>query len=487
MSKTPLDFYQQYNGQTIDYDKAYGAQCVDGFRVFCSWAGIPSFATPNNWADGYWIYRDRLGYNAYFDYIYDYHEFKDGDWVIWGRVSSHPSTHIAMYYQGMEFGENQDKTFKGFKLKGTIFTDAHGALRWKGWTNSMNIERGYHNLNYNGIDVNIVRASAASGFKLHYISAEDNPNVGLSFARKGIMDFDRDDLAIVAAVNANYFQMSDGMHLGCEGDGYTGGYFQAPKAAGIVSYYITKSGEIGAHDQSSFYLGLDDIQMVCAPYEILISGNKSVYLRSESFGNKDLVKNTQTAAMRIGEDWCLAIFSECFPSDVHKFALDCNANELILMDSGGSTQMFECATTGKRRSVRNTGRLISGVLVLAKEITATKPIDEPEPIVTPEPTTEEPEPVEEPTEPEPTTENPQEKEEAKGIFGMTNKVYDILKYVAQIVLPAAATLIVALGELWGIQNVKQIAGTIIAIDTFLGALLQISTNVYKKNKGIDDD
>lgn len=63
---------------------------------------------------------------------------------------------------------------------------------------------------------------------------------------------------------------------------------------------------------------------------------------------------------------------------------------------------------------------------------------------------------------------------------MSNKTYDILKYIAQIVLPALATLYIALGNLWALPYVEGISGTIIAVDAFLGALLQISTDNYKK-------
>ncbi len=63
----------------------------------------------------------------------------------------------------------------------------------------------------------------------------------------------------------------------------------------------------------------------------------------------------------------------------------------------------------------------------------------------------------------------------------TNKVYDILKFVAQIVLPAVATLYFALSSIWGLPYGEQIVGTITAIDTFLGALLGISTASYKKS------
>ena len=63
---------------------------------------------------------------------------------------------------------------------------------------------------------------------------------------------------------------------------------------------------------------------------------------------------------------------------------------------------------------------------------------------------------------------------------MSNKTYDILKYVAQIVLPAAGTLYFALSGIWGLPYGEQIVGTITAVDAFLGAVLKISTDQYQK-------
>lgn len=64
---------------------------------------------------------------------------------------------------------------------------------------------------------------------------------------------------------------------------------------------------------------------------------------------------------------------------------------------------------------------------------------------------------------------------------MSNKVYDILKFVAQIALPAVGTLYFALAGIWGFPYGEEIVGTITAIDAFLGTLLGISSANYKKN------
>lgn len=63
---------------------------------------------------------------------------------------------------------------------------------------------------------------------------------------------------------------------------------------------------------------------------------------------------------------------------------------------------------------------------------------------------------------------------------MSNKTYDVLKYIAQIVLPALGTLYAALAPLWNLPYAEPIVGTIVAVDAFLGALLQISSTQYYK-------
>ena len=61
---------------------------------------------------------------------------------------------------------------------------------------------------------------------------------------------------------------------------------------------------------------------------------------------------------------------------------------------------------------------------------------------------------------------------------LSNNAYDVLKYIALIVLPAVATLYAVVGKIWGLPYVTEIPATIMAVDTFLGALLKISTDKY---------
>ena len=70
---------------------------------------------------------------------------------------------------------------------------------------------------------------------------------------------------------------------------------------------------------------------------------------------------------------------------------------------------------------------------------------------------------------------------------MKNETYDILKYVAQILLPAIATLYFSVSQIWGLPYGEQIVGTITAIDVFLGVCLGISSENYHKSIGDSDE
>lgn len=63
---------------------------------------------------------------------------------------------------------------------------------------------------------------------------------------------------------------------------------------------------------------------------------------------------------------------------------------------------------------------------------------------------------------------------------ISNKTYDILKWVALYLLPALGTLYFAIASIWGLPAGDKVVGTITALDTFLGVILGISTSQYKK-------
>jgi hypothetical protein len=69
---------------------------------------------------------------------------------------------------------------------------------------------------------------------------------------------------------------------------------------------------------------------------------------------------------------------------------------------------------------------------------------------------------------------------------LSNKAYDILKWIATYLLPAAGTLYFALAGIWGFPYGEAIVGTVTAVDTFLGVILGISTINYNKLTAEDE-
>lgn len=70
---------------------------------------------------------------------------------------------------------------------------------------------------------------------------------------------------------------------------------------------------------------------------------------------------------------------------------------------------------------------------------------------------------------------------------ISNKTYDILKWIAMLLLPALATLYLALAGIWGLPYGEEVSGTIMALDTFLGVILGISNAQYKKANAVEEE
>ncbi len=67
-------------------------------------------------------------------------------------------------------------------------------------------------------------------------------------------------------------------------------------------------------------------------------------------------------------------------------------------------------------------------------------------------------------------------------MNLSNKTYDVLKWIAQYLLPAAGTLYFALAGIWNLPYGEEVVGTITAVDTFLGVILGVSAAKYNKAK-----
>ena len=63
-----------------------------------------------------------------------------------------------------------------------------------------------------------------------------------------------------------------------------------------------------------------------------------------------------------------------------------------------------------------------------------------------------------------------------------NKVYDWMKWITIIALPAIANLLLAIGKIWNIAILTPVAATVMAVTALLGILLGVSTISYNKSK-----
>lgn len=63
---------------------------------------------------------------------------------------------------------------------------------------------------------------------------------------------------------------------------------------------------------------------------------------------------------------------------------------------------------------------------------------------------------------------------------MSNKIYDVLKWIAMVVLPAIGTAYAGLAVIWGFPYGEEILGTLGIAEVFLGSILQISSAQYSK-------
>lgn len=65
---------------------------------------------------------------------------------------------------------------------------------------------------------------------------------------------------------------------------------------------------------------------------------------------------------------------------------------------------------------------------------------------------------------------------------LNSKTYDALKWVALILLPAIGSAYFALAGIWDLPNAEEVVGTIVVIDTFLGAILGISIKRWNSSE-----
>ena len=414
---SPQEFLNQYLGWGKDIDGAAGIQCVDLAKEHYRLVGVPNYRDPiggDGYADNIWYNKERWA--AWYDFI-PAGSFKDGDMVIFPHKArggwTHPYSHVCFWYGGKEFGTNQGGSPKA-TLINTDWSDALGALRFKGWNGEV-LPYGYMELTRSGIRAKVAHTPASKGYGLHVLSAEGNT------ALKDITAFDSEKLVKFAVMNAGYFQMASGQadpvdtHYGVEQDADAGNtYTQAPKQSGILAFYENRDGVCDVCNGDQYFGTPEEVHFAITPYAVRIHKGQKTFFRSTNYGDKDDTLNTQSAAAKFDNgDWAFAVFPDkIYPRDVVTFFDNfAGVQELILMDSGGSSQLLAWNNDSMQMEKKEyTGRGLPNVLVLGKLAEGTPKEEEihpqPQPVIVPIEPEPEPEP-EKPADPQPLPEVPE--------------------------------------------------------------------------------
>lgn len=200
MHMTPFEWKNMTIGKSYDQDKAYGYQCWDYFDAFVKYfkLKVSTYCALTGYVCDLWRLKDKYGYDRYFEFITDWKQLRDGDWVIFDRGSvSHNQSHICMYFApNIELGQNQG--FPRVTEETTTFSDMMGALRYKGWSE---IIEGASDITINGRSYSLYRQK--SNQKAVVLSAGINK-------LKTIRELDCDASVMAKITGANYFQNKDG-------------------------------------------------------------------------------------------------------------------------------------------------------------------------------------------------------------------------------------------------------------------------------------
>ncbi len=65
---------------------------------------------------------------------------------------------------------------------------------------------------------------------------------------------------------------------------------------------------------------------------------------------------------------------------------------------------------------------------------------------------------------------------------LSNKTYDVLKFIALILLPAVSTLYFALAEIWGFGGGEEVLATTNALALFIGAIVKLGDKSYNESE-----
>lgn len=134
---TLKEFVQKYNGKKVDFDGAFGAQCVDLFRQYCAEVlNIEHTGSVEGAKDLFLRYDILSKEQKYFMRCKEtsHPKYKAGDVLVWNSTPSNPYGHVAILLSEMSgdllvFEQNGIKQ-DGAKIMLKTKENLLGALRF---------------------------------------------------------------------------------------------------------------------------------------------------------------------------------------------------------------------------------------------------------------------------------------------------------------------------------------------------------------------
>ena len=411
---SPEDWRADTIGKAIDvdgYPSGNSYQCWDYFAYFVKVFGlnVSTYCALTGYVCDLWRLKDQYKYYSVFDYVNPGEPLRNGDWCFWdkGSASSHNFSHVAMYFNGLELGQNQGAPYVTDK---STTWDIMGALRLKAW--AFDIPTGASDREHNGHKYIVYRQSAAESFAV--LSAGLNK-------LKPIKQLDADAYIMAKVTGANYFQMRTDQP---DPYGTTYGDISAPlnevwtetPNQNTTLYFDYDTGAYG--DCTGIHINPE--HNVASPAIVYPSAGNYQYARMVGINHVN-TPSRYTFAVRLADgSYIVGITAdELTPRQIAEDFRNVPGMESIQFFDGGGSAQFGRWNGSAFEYVRDTGREVpSAFAIISKNKPETKPTqdetqkDEDEPMdeeKTPEtggnePTaTPEPEPVPDWTDPEPKT------------------------------------------------------------------------------------
>lgn len=323
------------------------------------------------------------------------------------------------------------------------------------------------------------------GWKLGMMSAAgDDPHTAL----QPIDQIDDPNVIVYGSMNCNYFQMETGQadpygtHYGTE-ISFTNDF--RPHKGNVLAYAQRIGGQTVAAPDSSFWYGPEEVEFACAPAAVIYMGGQYVNLWSAAFASTKAHMTQQSMLIRAGGRYAFAVCSgkllvtQCIQWARATFK---DLEDLAFLDSGGSSQLM----IGYDVPVY-TGRAIPNVLTFyAPKQANSEPVEDPGTIPAPEP---EPGGNQGETGQSGQTEDNMTDNNGNqtGVPGMSNATFDQLRYMAEFLLPALATLIIGIGELFQIPNAAKVGGLVTLIAAFIGNAVISARKKYNAAQEAKDE